>query len=139
MGGGAVERRSIAVTAVCAALASQTLVMAPANGAPACFGKRPTIIGTSDRERLKGTPGPDVIVGLGGRDRINGRGGNDRICGNKRRDTLIGGPGRDRIGGGQGPDDLWGDAGNDLLIAGKGPFHSFYPGGGNDQVRGARN
>jgi Ca2+-binding RTX toxin-like protein len=133
------KRRSVAVTAVCAALISQAVVMAPANGAPACFGRRPTIVGTEENNRLRGTPGPDVIVGLGGRDRIDGRGGNDRICGNAKRDTLRGGPGRDRLSGAKGPDDLWGDAGNDLLIAGQGPFHSFYPGGGNDVLRGARN
>ena len=56
------KRRSVAVTAVCATLVSQAVVMAPANGAPACFGRRPTIVGTEENNRLRGTPGPDVIT-----------------------------------------------------------------------------
>jgi Ca2+-binding RTX toxin-like protein len=124
--------------ALSVAIALQTLVLAPAQGAQSCFGKRATIVGTIENDRLKGTPGPDVISGLGGRDRISGRGGKDRICGGRGNDTLRGGLGRDRVQGNAGPDSLWGDQGNDFLLAGKGLFHSFYPGGGNDRLLGAR-
>jgi Ca2+-binding RTX toxin-like protein len=67
-----------------------------------------TIEGTARTDRLRGTPGNDVICGYGGGDRINGGGGHDLI---------YGGPGNDRIKGGAGLDVLYGNAGRDSLDA----------------------
>jgi Ca2+-binding RTX toxin-like protein len=137
--GGYMTRRRMALLVFFAILTAQSVVIVPAQAARACFGKTATILGTNGKDRLRGTPRADVIVGRGGRDRIHGRGGNDRICGADGHDTLRGGPGKDRVKGNGGSDVLWGDGGNDVLIANKGRFHSFYPGGGNDVVRGSRN
>jgi Ca2+-binding RTX toxin-like protein len=138
--GGFTMRRCGVLLTVCAVVAVQTLAMAPAlsERSKRCFGRKPTIVGTQGKDVLRGTPRADVIAGLDGRDRIRGRGGNDRICGDAKLDTLIGGPGRDKIAGNAGPDRLRGGNGNDTLRAGRGFFHYFYPGRGNDRVRGAR-
>jgi len=65
--------------------------------APRCFGKVPTMVGTSKHDVLRGTRKRDVIVGLGGPDTLIGRGGPDLLCGNAGRDKVRGGPGRDRV------------------------------------------
>ncbi|MGH8610431.1 MAG: hypothetical protein ACREX9_24415, partial [Gammaproteobacteria bacterium] len=78
-----------------------------ASACPArCFGKRATICGTRDRDRLTGTAGRDVMVGLQGNDTIKGLDGNDLICGGSGKDRLVGGRGRDRLDGGGGNDTL---------------------------------
>lgn len=83
-----------------------------------------TIIGTSGRDYLSGTPKADVICGLDGDDVLMGMGGNDR---------LIGGPGNDRLLAGAGDDILLGNAGNDFLNGGAG--HDVLEGGpGNDYM-----
>jgi hypothetical protein len=64
--------------------------------APRCAGKAATIVGTSGRDRLRGTRRADVIVGLGGNDAVTALGGNDLVCGGPGRDLLKGGPGKDR-------------------------------------------
>ena len=90
-----------------------------ASACPArCFGKRTTICGTSDRDRLTGTAGRDVIVGLQGNDTIKGLDGNDLICGGSGKDTLVGGRGRDRLDGGGGNDTLDGGRGKDTCKGG---------------------
>jgi hypothetical protein len=48
---------------------------------PTCFGRSPTLVGTEERDVLRGTPGDDIIVGLGGRDFIRGNEGRDLLCG----------------------------------------------------------
>ena len=60
-----------------------------------CLGKRATIVGTREAEKIVGTPGRDVIAALGGRDTVRGLGGDDLICGGQGRDKLFGGAGRD--------------------------------------------
>ena len=76
----------------------------------ACFGKKPTIKGTSGADRITGTNGPDVIYAGRGNDRINGKGGPDRICA---------GPGKDRVKGAIGLDTVGGGLGNDKVSGGK--------------------
>ena len=85
-----------------------------------CLGKKATIEGTPQANRLKGTPKADVIVGLGGRDKITGLGGNDRICGGAGNDVLSGGAGNDRLSGAAGADQLVGGPGKDVLAGGAG-------------------
>jgi uncharacterized repeat protein (TIGR01451 family) len=91
-----------------------------ASACPArCFGKRATICGTRDRDRLTGTEGRDVIVGLQGNDTIKGLDGNDLICGGSGKDTLVGGRGKDRLDGGGGNDTLHGGQGKDTCKGGE--------------------
>ena len=109
-----------------------------------CAGKRATIVGTSGRDRLRGTRRADVIAALGGRDRVSGLRGNDVVCGGRGndtligglgKDTLIGGPGNDTLIGGAGKDTLRGERGNDLLRGGKGNDR-LKGGAGRDRLRG---
>jgi hypothetical protein len=109
-----------------------------------CAGKTATIVGSSDGDRLRGTPGRDVIAGKGGRDRIRARGKNDLVCGGRGndrlsgqggKDKLKGGGGKDRIRGGGGNDRLAGGSGRDKLVGGAGRDRCK-GGGGTDKVRG---
>lgn len=93
----------------------------------ACQDQQPTVIGTSDSDRLRGTEGDDVIMGLGGDDRISAGGGNDIVCG---------GEGNDRIEGGSGSDVLYGEAGADLLETGGGSSDRAYGGPDGDELIG---
>lgn len=87
----------------------------PAGATPDC-----TKIGSPDGERLRGTPGNDVICALGGNDRVIALGGND---------TVRGGPGKDRIFGKSGKDRLLGQAGNDRMVDKAGKDRLFGQGG----------
>jgi hypothetical protein len=62
------------------------------------------VVGTSSRDRLRGTPGLDVICGFGARDRLFGFGSDDLLLGGKGPDLLVGGRGIDLCHGGGGPD-----------------------------------
>jgi Ca2+-binding RTX toxin-like protein len=95
------------------------------NPRPRCLGKRATIVGTSKRNRLRGTRRADVIVALGGNDIVDGRGGNDRICAGSGNDRVKGGDGNDRVDGGSGNDLLDGGAGKDRLAGGIGKDRLF--------------
>ena len=86
-----------------------------------CLDLPVTLMGTPGDDRLRGTPGTDVIDGLSGDDRIIGGGGNDVACG---------GPGDDLITTGKGPDKISGGPGEDHLLARRGP--DFLYGGPND-------
>jgi uncharacterized delta-60 repeat protein len=86
---------------------------------PRCAGKRATIVGTSRKNRLRGTRRSDVIVALGGNDSITAGRGNDRICAGSGNDSINGESGNDRIYGQDGKDKLKGGSGNDLLDGGK--------------------
>ncbi len=110
--------RRVAAAALVAVAAM--LVTAPsADAATKCFGKRATIEGTNDRDRIRGTKKDDVIAGLGRSDRLAGRAGNDLMCG---------AAGHDRVAGGAGDDSLSGSGGFNLLIGGD----------GNVEMRGGR-
>ncbi|MDP9068005.1 MAG: hypothetical protein M3N53_06630 [Actinomycetota bacterium] len=115
----------------------------PAQAAPTCFGREPTIIGNDSRNRLTGTPGADVIMGEGGDDVIFGRGGDDLICGGGGNDEMLGGRGNDRIRGNRSAgatghsERLLGGVGRDLLM-GNGGEDDLVGGPGRDRLIGGR-
>jgi Ca2+-binding RTX toxin-like protein len=118
---------AVAATAIVAALAlAPTTGMAAGragSGAPTCFGKPATAVGTEGDDVILGTRGDDVIVGLGGNDVLGqaapgsdaGTNGVDLICGGDGEDTLYGGNGADKLDGGLKDDTLIGGKGPDLL------------------------
>jgi uncharacterized delta-60 repeat protein len=67
-----------------------------------CLGRKATIVGTRNADKLIGTPRRDVIAAQAGNDVVRGRGGNDLICGGRGNDRLLGGGGRDQLLGGAG-------------------------------------
>jgi len=87
---------------------------------PTCHGRPATIVGTEDRDHLRGTPHDDVIVALGGNDVVRASSGNDVVCGGEGNDRLSGGSGRDRLYGERGRDRLVGGSGKDRLVGGPG-------------------
>jgi VCBS repeat-containing protein len=91
-----------------------------------CFGLKATVVGTTGDDRLRGTPGDNVVAGLGGEDRIIGGGGHDVICG---------GSGEDLITTGKGPDKIYGGTADDRIISRKGP-DIVYGGSGDDRLNG---
>ncbi len=76
-----------------------------------CGGRRVTIFGTEQADRISGTRYADVISGFGGADVIEGLGGRDYLCG---------GDGNDRIIAGNGDDNVWGQRGHDTMQGGRG-------------------
>jgi RTX calcium-binding nonapeptide repeat (4 copies) len=121
------------VMALGAQTGAQTQAPTPRGQAPpTCKGivqghrRTATIVGTSGKDALHGTPGRDVIVGRGGSDRLFGNRGNDLICG---------GAGKDRLEGGKGTDQLRGEAGNDTLNGGGGTKDICRGGKGNDTAK----
>jgi uncharacterized delta-60 repeat protein len=106
-----------------------------AGSVPRCAGHRATIVGTSGRDKLKGTRRADVIVALGGSDKISGGGGNDIICGGDGNDSISGGSGNDKIYGQSGKDTLSGGAGKDKESGGAGN-DKLSGGSGNDTLSG---
>jgi Ca2+-binding RTX toxin-like protein len=82
-----------------------------------------TVSGSGKADRLRGTPGNDVICGYGGDDVIVGRGGQDLV---------YGGLGDDRVSGGAGLDVLYGNAGGDRLSARDGKRDRLDGGSGSD-------
>lgn len=128
------DRFAIKVVAV-TLLAWAVLPAATAAAAKKCAGKRATIVGTNDRDVLRGKAGNDVIVGLAKGDRIFGKGGDDSLCGGGGSDRLAGGDGNDVLLGAGGFDVLIGGSGDDRL---KGGGRDDYADGGegNDQVLG---
>jgi sugar lactone lactonase YvrE len=69
-----------------------------------CNGRFPTLVGTTDRDKLKGSKYADVISTLGGHDRVKAGKGKDIVCGGKGKDKLRGGKGKDKLKGGPGKD-----------------------------------
>jgi hypothetical protein len=55
------------------------------------------VAGTSEDDRLRGTPAADRIIGKGGNDRLRGKRGDDCLVGGGDRDTHAGGAGDDTI------------------------------------------
>lgn len=113
-----------------------SIFVAPASAAPMCDGKPATMVGTINRDAMRGTNGDDVIVGFAGGDDINGLGGNDTICGGRGGDSLSGGRGNDSLFGARGYDSLSGDRDDDLLVSGRGAANHI-GGPGNDEMRGS--
>jgi hypothetical protein len=106
----------------------------------------PTLMGTSGRDLLVGTPSSDVIHAGPGDDLVLGLGGDDVLCGGPGIDTLFGGRGSDividtagrtLVFGGRGDDQIttgdeadrvWAGAGDDVVKTGA----------GRDRVHGGR-
>lgn len=84
------------------------------------------IVGTRQRDRLRGSLGNDKIKGKGNNDKLWGDDGDDLLRGGGGKDKLRGGDGNDKLVGNSGNDKLWGDDGDDLLKGG----------GGKDKLRG---
>jgi hypothetical protein len=127
----------VRVALVAAAVSIVALVPLSASAARStCFGKKPTIEGDRGDERLRGTPGPDVVLALGGDDHILGRGGRDLICAGPGNDVVGGGGGRDRISGQGSNDRLYGGSGNDRLFAGSGVGNYLLGNDGDDVLKG---
>jgi Ca2+-binding RTX toxin-like protein len=97
-----------------------------------------TVVGTRERDFLRGTSGQDVICGLGGDDVLFGLAGNDRLIGGPGNDRLLAGPGDDVLLGNAGKDFLNGSVGHDVLEGGSGnDFMAAHDGGrGNDRLTG---
>ena len=108
------------VPGVIVLLATILAVALPAMAAARCFGRRATIVGTGEVDKINGTAAADVIVTGDGGDRVNGRGGSDLICTGSGRDRVRGQGGNDRVNGGTSADVLLGGNGSDLLIGGQG-------------------
>ena len=79
---------------------SSTVTAASAAATPTCHGKTATIVGSPDREHLRGTNGRDVIVTNGSRY-VNALKGADTICitngGTDRFFSVAAGPGNDWV------------------------------------------
>jgi streptogramin lyase len=73
---------------------------------PRCRGLTATIVGTTQRNVLKGSRYRDVIAGIGGRDSIKGKVGNDRLCGGTGNDRIRDAAGKNRIDCGPGRHDV---------------------------------
>jgi Ca2+-binding RTX toxin-like protein len=104
-------------------------------------------------DRIKGTPGNDVltgterhdlIAGLAGDDQISALGGGDILFGNRGNDTISGGDGIDVIFGGRDNDNLDGGnhldivrgrSGDDTVAGGEGP-DLLFGGWGTDTLSG---
>ncbi|MCK5918847.1 MAG: hypothetical protein KAG34_10490 [Cocleimonas sp.] len=101
------------------------------------------IMGTKDKDYLKGGKANDHIFGFEGNDILRGRQGddfldgdegNDRLYGGKGNDTLYGGKGNDYLSGGSGHNHLFGGAGDDVLVSHSG--NDLLDGGaGNDTAK----
>ncbi len=103
------------------------------------------ILGTENRDILRGTAGGDLIFAFENNDIVLGRGGDDCIVGGAGRDNLHGETGNDVILGQEDDDVLLGHAGNDSLFGGSGKDamhghegNDFMQGGiGDDSMHGA--
>ena len=119
--------------------AAMVLAASLAPAAPAeqrrCGGRGATVVGTAQRDRIRGTNGSDVVVAGGGRDAVLGRSGDDLVCSGGRGDRVRGGPGADRILGQGGADTLDGDEGDDELVGGGGADVCFQ-GAGSGRSKG---
>jgi Ca2+-binding RTX toxin-like protein len=101
-----------------------------------CFGKIPTIVGTSGDDHISGTLGDDVIAGLGGNDVIFGRGGHDIVCAGTGDDQITTREGSDLISGGDGRDTVASGAGDDLVLGGD-KDDDIDGGDGKDRLKGS--
>ncbi|MGH2693034.1 MAG: hypothetical protein ACRDHM_11130 [Actinomycetota bacterium] len=78
------------------------------------------LVGTEQKDVLRGGSGNEIICGLGKKDTIKGGGGRDIIIAGGGNDRVNGGAGNDKIVGGGGNDRLRGGSGRDRCIGSKG-------------------
>jgi Ca2+-binding RTX toxin-like protein len=74
------------------------------------------LIGTTEREYLRGYEGDDTLAGGGGNDLFDGGSGNDLLSGGTGRDRLSGGSGADRMDGASGDDWYAVDHAGDVVV-----------------------
>jgi uncharacterized protein len=79
-----------------------------------------SLVAVAAADRIKGTPGNDVLTGTERHDVIAGLAGDDQISGLGRGDVLFGNRGNDTITGGDGIDVIFGGPDNDNLDGGNG-------------------
>jgi uncharacterized protein len=79
-----------------------------------------SLVAVAAADRIKGTPGNDVLTGTERHDLIAGLAGDDQISGLGRGDILFGNRGNDTMSGGNGIDVVIGGADNDNLDGGNG-------------------
>ena len=90
------------------------------------------IVGTNNRDILRGTPSGDRIFGLDGDDFIQGLDGNDSIDGGNGSDRILSGSGINTIIDGAGDDILLGGADGDIFLAANAGNDLFRGDTGND-------
>ena len=90
------------------------------------------IVGTNNRDILRGTPSGDRIFGLDGDDFIQGLDGNDSIDGGNGSDRILSGSGINTIIDGSGDDILLGGADSDIFLAANAGNDLFRGDTGND-------
>ena len=74
------------------------------------------IDGGDDRDFLYGRYGDDMLIGGAGRDNLYGQSSDDKLYGGEDTDKLEGGSGNDRLDGGAGKDYLIGGDGADIFV-----------------------
>lgn len=94
-----------------------------------------TKVGTSGRDVINGTSGPDVLCGDKGADTIRGRGGSDLIIAGPGADTVKAGGGADEVLAGKGGDTVKAGAGADLVLGGNGR-DDLFGNRGKDNLKG---
>ena len=104
--------------AMCLLAMNGIVSVAGATASATCFGKSPTISGTTGDDVINGTSHADVIIGKDGADIIHGNSGADLICGSDGVDTLYGDAGNDKLSGDNHQDVLDGGSGADVLDGG---------------------
>jgi hypothetical protein len=112
-----------------AALDLESLCKIGAGDAKLACKTSPTVKGSPKKDKLKGTPGSDVIAAKGGKDKVRSGKGDDVICLGRGRDKgkagsggdiVLGNGGADTVKGGPGKDELYGNRSRDLLKGGPG-------------------
>jgi Ca2+-binding RTX toxin-like protein len=117
-----------AFAGTCLLAVNLTGSVAQATTSTTCFGKSPTITGTTGNDVINGTSHADVIIGKDGADIIHGNGGDDLICGSDGVDTLYGDAGNDKLSGDNHQDILSGGSGADIINGG-GQYYADVAGG----------
>lgn len=86
-----------------------------------------TLVGTGNKDIIRGLRGNDLFLGGAGDDALIGGGGRDALQGGADNDHLFGGPGGDVLIGGAGDDYFDSGVGFDILVGGPGRdiFTSF--------------
>lgn len=96
------------------------------------------LLGTNDRDLVRGLGGNDTVFGFNGDDKLDGGDGDDYLSGGNGshngsgNDILVGGAGVDQLVGEDGNDQMFGGAGNDKYIYGGGADTIDNTGGGTD-------
>ncbi|MBD1852316.1 DUF4347 domain-containing protein [Cyanobacteria bacterium FACHB-502] len=99
------------------------------------FGGKNFVMGSMNRDVMRGLGGNDTLFGFGGNDRQVGGAGKDKLSGGGGNDHLLGGTGNDNCRGRNGHDTLMGAVGRDRLLGNNGN-DVLIGGGGKDILNG---